>query len=91
MPDFQWQDIFRDKNGKFVIAQKPNLPIIVWLVSFIMARIDVNQTVTELAEYISFGSLFTWAWLEIFEGVNLFRRALGLVVMVFLLYLSLQR
>jgi len=26
--------------------------------------------------------LFTWAWQELFEGVNYFRRALGLVVLI---------
>jgi len=31
---------------------------------------------------IAFGSLFTWAWQELFEGVNYFRRALGLLVLI---------
>jgi hypothetical protein len=31
---------------------------------------------------IAFGSLFTWAWQELFEGVNYFHRALGLVVLI---------
>jgi hypothetical protein len=32
---------------------------------------------------IAFGSLFTWAWLELFQGVNYFRRALGFIVLLF--------
>ncbi len=32
--------------------------------------------------WIAFGALFTWAWLEVFQGVNYFRRALGLVVLI---------
>jgi hypothetical protein len=33
-------------------------------------------------EALAFGSLFTWAWLELFQGVNYFRRALGLGVLI---------
>lgn len=35
-----------------------------------------------LAQVLSYGALFTWAWLELFEGVNYFRRALGLTVLL---------
>jgi hypothetical protein len=28
------------------------------------------------------GSLFTWAWMELFQGVNYFRRGLGLAVFI---------
>ena len=34
-----------------------------------------------LLDTVAFGALFTWAWLELFDGVNYFRRALGLVVL----------
>jgi hypothetical protein len=36
-------------------------------------------------EVLAFGSLFTWAWEELFQGVNYFRRALGLLVLVSLI------
>jgi hypothetical protein len=42
---------------------------------------------------VAYGSLFTWAWLELFQGVNYFRRSLGLLVLVgvvILLGLDLQ-
>ena len=90
MKDSRWLSIFKDKDGKVVLAQKPNLPIIVWFFSFILAKLAIYPLVTELVQYISFGALFTWAWLEIFSGDNLFRRILGTVVMVGLLYLSVR-
>nr|WP_223805582.1 hypothetical protein [Pseudanabaena sp. UWO310] len=31
---------------------------------------------------LAFGALFTWAWLELFDGVNYFRRLLGLLVLL---------
>jgi len=36
-------------------------------------------------ELVAFGALFTWAWLEIFDGANWFRRLLGITVMAVLL------
>jgi len=42
-------------------------------------------------DLVAFGALFTWAWQEMFEGVNYFRRALGLVVLVGMLALKFAR
>jgi hypothetical protein len=36
----------------------------------------------EVLDAIAFGSLFTWAWLELFDGVNYFRRALGTTILI---------
>lgn len=30
------------------------------------------------AQLFAFGALFTWAWQELFDGVNYFRQVLGL-------------
>lgn len=73
--------IFRDKNGKVVIGQKPNLPIIVWFLALLTHRLLPAGTISNLADLISFGALFTWAWLELFSGANTFRRILGGVVL----------
>ncbi len=73
---------FRDSNGNIVIAQPPNLPIIVWGVASLLKLIFTNGLINVGLDLIAFGSLFTWAWLELFQGVNYFRRMLGLVVLV---------
>lgn len=73
---------FRDSNGNIVIAQPPNLPIIVWGVASLLKLISTNGSINLGLDLIAFGSLFTWAWLELFQGVNYFRRTLGLVVLV---------
>ena len=83
------RNIFKDKNGKIVIVQKPNLPIIVWFVSFIASYLPFRDSVLSFLELFSFGVLFTWAWLEIFSGVNIFRRLLGLTIMISLLIIRL--
>lgn len=79
-------NIFKDAQGKTVIAQIPNLPLIVWFVGFIVTKIQIHPQVTQLADALSFGALFTWAWMEIFSGVNVFRRMLGAVVLAFVLW-----
>jgi len=77
--------IFRTKDGKIVIWQFPNIPIIIWGLSLLLAKIVTEGPVHNLASAISFGALFTWAWLEIFQGVNYFRRALGLVILTIII------
>ena len=73
---------FRDSNGNIVIVQPPNPPIIVWGVTSLL-KLFFTSGLTNLGlDLIAFGSLFTWAWMELFQGVNYFRRTLGFVVLV---------
>jgi hypothetical protein len=73
--------VFRDNEGKIVIAQMPNLPLIVWILTSILALIFTTGKINTLLDVLANGSLFTWAWLELSQGVNYFRRALGLFVL----------
>jgi hypothetical protein len=82
MKNTLFDKIFRDSNGEIVIAQIPNLPIIVWAVASLLQLIFPTGEIKTGLDVVAFGSLFTWAWLELFQGVNYFRRTLGLVVLV---------
>ncbi len=73
---------FRDSDGNVVIAQMPNLPLIVWIVTSVLALIFTPGKINTVLEVVANGSLFTWAWMELFQGVNYFRRLLGLVVLI---------
>lgn len=73
---------FRDSEGNIVIAQPPNPPIIVWGVVSLLKLVFTDGLVNVGLDLIAYGSLFTWAWMELFQGVNYFRRTLGLVVLV---------
>ncbi|MGB3206496.1 MAG: hypothetical protein WBB28_16030 [Crinalium sp.] len=77
--------IFRDADGNIVIAQPPNLPLIIWGVTSLLELIFTTGKVNIGLDALAFGSLFTWAWQELFEGVNYFRRALGFIVLIGLL------
>lgn len=81
---------FRDSDGKIVLAQMPNLPLIVWIVTSLLALIFTNGKINTVLEVLANGSLFTWAWLELFQGVNYFRRALGLAVLIGLIVLKIN-
>jgi len=82
MKNTLFDKIFRDSNGEIVIAQMPNLPIIVWVAASLLKLIFPTGVGNTGLDVLAFGSLFTWAWLELFQGVNYFRRALGLVVFI---------
>ncbi|BAZ31410.1 hypothetical protein NIES4074_38830 [Cylindrospermum sp. NIES-4074] len=74
--------IFRDSDGKIVIAQMPNLPLIIWIAASLLKLVFTTGVGNRGLDALAFGSLFTWAWLELFQGVNLFRRALGFGVLI---------
>jgi hypothetical protein len=85
-----FDQVFRDKEGKIVIAQPPNLPIITWIVATVLRLIFTTGQINTLLDLIAFGSLFTWAWEELFQGVNYFRRSLGLIALVGLIVFKIQ-
>ncbi|BBD64325.1 hypothetical protein NIES4072_20120 [Nostoc commune NIES-4072] len=81
---------FRDNEGNIVVAQAPNLPLIIWIVTSLLTLVFPSGKINTLLDLVAYGSLFTWAWLELFQGVNYFRRALGFVVLVGLIGFKLQ-
>lgn len=76
---------FTDKQGRVVIVQAPNVPIIVWFLSSIAAKLT-SGGVSENFQLLSFVALISWAALEIFWGDSYFRRVLGLVVLAFTIF-----
>jgi hypothetical protein len=80
---------FKDKSGKVVIAQWPNLPLWFALFFFILEKFS-----TGILEIIGasglFASLVVWSYMEITSGVNGFRRFFGVVVMFLQVYKLLK-
>lgn len=75
---------FRDKNGKVVIFQPPNIPITGWFLCTIAAYFFQGQ-IKDGLHGLGTAFLFLWAYLEITEGVNYFRRSAGSIVMLYIL------
>jgi hypothetical protein len=90
MPEYQneskiemlWDKFWLDKNGDYVIWQWPNAWLIGWALATVVSLMT-KAKVSDVFSLIGTASLIVWSGLEIISGVNYFRRALGLVVMVF--------
>jgi hypothetical protein len=79
---FDW--LFRDRRtGEVVIAQLPNLPLVVFLVASVAKRLlDPSGAAGSALTVVAVVSLLWWAGDEVLRGVNPFRRILGSVVLV---------
>lgn len=77
-------NFFTNKKGQIVIFQTPNAPLIAWLIFTILNLLWARwyPQVASIFHMLSFGFIFTWAWLEITSGVNYFRRTLVLIVLI---------
>jgi hypothetical protein len=80
----QFLHFFKDKQGRIVLFQMPNAPLICWFILVILNFFWNNNQpkVDYILQMLRFGFIFTWAWLELTSGVNYFRRALGLLVLI---------
>jgi hypothetical protein len=77
---------FKDSDGRIVIWQQPNIPLIGWLLFAIASFFIKTSPWQNFLAYVSFGFLFTWAWLETTQGKSYFRRTLGVVVLLLAIY-----
>lgn len=74
--------IFRDRRtGRIVIAQRPNIPLIVWFLALVTSWF-LRGTAHTVVSTIATVALGVWAADELVRGVNPWRRALGAVVLV---------
>ena len=80
------KSFFTNKNGVTVLAQPPNVPLIVWLVFTCIGFVLPAGVIKDVATLVALGSLFIWAAMEIISGASGFRRVLGAVVLASVLY-----
>ena len=70
----------------YTVGQAPNLPLIVMIVTAVVGWITEQGSVTNrIADSVFFVSLSIWSYLETFDGVNAFRRVLGIAGFVVVL------
>lgn len=79
---FKPRRIFKDRHGRVVVFQWPNVPLYGWIVFKILAIIVAKGKLKDGLEQLSVALLFVWSYLEIKQGVNYFRRILGVVVLL---------
>lgn len=77
-----WNAFWRDKHGKVVLGQLPNVPLVGWLVFLFAAKIWPHLGVLA---FLSTAFLFVWAYLELTSGVTYARRTLGAFVLLYII------
>lgn len=78
------KQLFKDRHDRVVVWQAPNLLLGCWIVLRILMFIVSQGKLHLVFEQLSNAVLFTWAYLEITEGVTTFRKVLGGAVMTLL-------
>lgn len=75
--------MFRDRSsGKLVIAQRPNLPLAVWIACVLVRWLArLHGTAATVVGAVGTVALVVWAGDEIARGVNPWRRLLGTAVL----------
>lgn len=73
-----WDKFFKDGKGKAVLWQNPNIPLIGWALFRVLSFFSDSQK--HGFSLVADAFLFLWAYLEITQGVNYFRRTLGVIV-----------
>jgi hypothetical protein len=72
---------FKDSRGSIVLWQWPNVWIYGWAFFGVLARLFSSGIVATGSRVVSTLALIVWAFFEITEGVNYFRRLLGAIVL----------
>ena len=77
-------NIFETKDGERVIAQRPNPPIIAAFAAAILARLT-NGELSDFISVVASVLFIIWGLMEVFYGVNTWRRMLGVAVIIIVL------
>ena len=77
--------IFKDPRGTIVIWQTPNVPLIGWAAARVATMLLHEGAVKTGFSYLATAFLFTWAYFEVRSGVNIFRKLLGIAVLILII------
>jgi|GEM_PF-373905 len=84
-----WDKFWKDKNGNYVIYQRPNIWLIGWVVLTILS-LFLNGKISDYLWWAALVVLTVWSLLEIFKGVNYFRRLLGAIVLALIVLAAIK-
>lgn len=69
------------------VAQAPNPPLLVAIVAAVIGNLaDHDGDLYDWARAVFYVALTVWAWEEMTDGVNRFRRGLGVVALAYIVY-----
>jgi hypothetical protein len=75
-----WQKFVNGKDGRPVIWQPPNLPIVLWAACRVAAHFTHTKPLHDTLDLMGTIALLVWAMSEIGWGASYFRQSLGLVI-----------
>lgn len=68
-----------------MVWQKPNLFLWIWIVATVMSIIMNTNAVERFMVFIGGIAIIIWSIMEIYSGVNYFRRLLGVCVLMLII------
>jgi hypothetical protein len=71
-----------NSEGRIVMWQKPNPPLVAWLVFTVLGLLLHAGTLRSIVHLAAHIAILIWAALELFWGASPFRRTLGAIVML---------
>lgn len=75
----------------YVVGQAPNPPMIVALIGLVLSLVLPDGSVSyAIARGVFLIAFAVWAWEELFDGVNGFRRLLGAAGLLLVLFLLVR-
>lgn len=77
--------LFLTKEGKIVIGQSPDRPLILWAFFFFVAYVPPLNMLQQTFQSIASLFLFVWAYQELIRGVNPFRKIIGSITMLWII------
>ena len=77
-----WRRGQRGWPASFPLVQAPNAPLLLALAAGLVAAVT-HGSVHSYARAASYVGLAAWAWLELADGTNWFRRVLGAAGLVY--------
>ena len=80
-----WDKFWKDKDGKLAIWQFPNWPLTFWAI-FMFIAITFHGTLSRTSSFIAFVALLIWSVMEIAKGDSYFRRLLGAIVLIAMMF-----
>jgi hypothetical protein len=75
-----WDRFWRDKHGRIVVGQMPNLWLAAWFIFELISLFVASHRVEIVSWWLATATLGVWSLLEILQGANYFRRLLGLFI-----------
>ena len=74
-----WNKFWKDKDGHVVLIQAPNVWIILWFVAEVVSLMGSSKNIANIGHIFAIIALGVWSLLELFKGVNYFRRTIGFI------------